>query len=212
MGFLEWPDEGWFDQRVYGRELEHATDATKGRLWKIDEGDDDPKSKIVKALHFSVGKLAKHEDEKWRALLGLDDSTTTTTTNTNVINHVNSSKQPSLLKTGNLAPTVPTAITSPISALGGFVKYAGGFGGTGMRSSAPASPVASRSAIERPDRLGKKRRYDDASFEGYDNGWVDDGYDTADGAGGRRIIGGSAGGVGGPGGSIKRRRVSTAVS
>ncbi|KXT04319.1 hypothetical protein AC578_7979 [Pseudocercospora eumusae] len=43
-----------------------------------------------------------------------------------------------------------------------------------MSSSAPASP---RNQI-RPDRKGKKRSYDDSSFEGYNQGYDDDGYST----------------------------------
>lgn len=51
------------------------------------------------------------------------------------------------------------------------------------RSSAPASP---RGAI-RPDRSGKKRRYNDSSFEGYDN--EDDGNVSTVDEMGRRISG-----------------------
>lgn len=45
--------------------------------------------------------------------------------------------------------------------------------GPHARSSAPASP---RNVPGRPDRINKKRRYDDRSFEGYD----EDGYSTGD--------------------------------
>lgn len=38
--------------------------------------------------------------------------------------------------------------------------------------SAPASPAyGGGGALQRPDRAGKKRRYDDASFEGYEEGY-----------------------------------------
>lgn len=46
--------------------------------------------------------------------------------------------------------------------------------GTAMRSSAPSSP---RNGI-RLERSGKKRSYGDSSFEGYGEGFEDDGYST----------------------------------
>ncbi|KAK4506583.1 hypothetical protein PRZ48_000315 [Zasmidium cellare] len=46
---------------------------------------------------------------------------------------------------------------------------------TQIRNSAPASPG---SMAGRPDRANKKRRYDDASYVGYQEGYEDDGYST----------------------------------
>lgn len=42
------------------------------------------------------------------------------------------------------------------------------------RNSAPASPRS----MQRPERQNKKRRYDDSSFTGYNEGFDDDGYST----------------------------------
>ncbi|KAK6005220.1 hypothetical protein QM012_007999 [Aureobasidium pullulans] len=48
-----------------------------------------------------------------------------------------------------------------------------------MRASAPASPRASNPNGIRPDRSNKKRRYDESSYTGYNEGYQDDdGYST----------------------------------
>ena len=50
---------------------------------------------------------------------------------------------------------------------------------SGLRSSVPASP---KSAALRPERAGKKRRYDESSYTGYAEGYDDDGYATGEGS------------------------------
>lgn len=57
--------------------------------------------------------------------------------------------------------------------------------GQAIRASAPASP---RAGLARPERTGKKRRYDDSSFSGYADTYVDDdgGYSTGGDSGSRR--------------------------
>lgn len=47
--------------------------------------------------------------------------------------------------------------------------------GVFARASAPSSP---RSLIGRPERANKKRRYDESSYSGYQDGFDDDGYST----------------------------------
>ncbi|KAK5132932.1 hypothetical protein LTR08_008380 [Meristemomyces frigidus] len=61
--------------------------------------------------------------------------------------------------------------------------------GLAARASAPSSP---RSALGRPERAGKKRRYDDSSFDGYTQTFDEDGYSTGgvDDARSRRGSGG----------------------
>lgn len=56
--------------------------------------------------------------------------------------------------------------------------------GQAVRASAPASP---RAGLARPERTGKKRRYDDSSFSGYADTFVDDdgGYSTGGDSGNR---------------------------
>ena len=57
--------------------------------------------------------------------------------------------------------------------------------GLATRASAPSSP---RNGVGRPERTGKKRRYDDNSFDGYTQTFDEDGYSTGgkDDAGSRR--------------------------
>ncbi|KAF4549491.1 Rox3 mediator complex subunit-like protein [Elsinoe fawcettii] len=150
MGFLEWPDEGWYDQRVYGRELEVANDPVKGRLWR-DEGENPGgKGKVERAVTMAVGRLPREEDDKWRATLALDE--------------------PAAAKAPAKTAQPPNGMLKP------------GLLNTGVRASAPASPM-NRSAVDRPDRSGKKRRYDDASFEGYEGPWDEGGYMSSDSRG-----------------------------
>lgn len=54
---------------------------------------------------------------------------------------------------------------------------------TVFRSSAPASPRDVAGAL-RPERTGKKRRYDESSYKGYQEGYDDDGYSTGGGSAG----------------------------
>lgn len=69
---------------------------------------------------------------------------------------------------GKAAPV--TNPTLPKTAASHFLKTAAG---ATARNSAPASP---RNVPGRPERTSKKRRYDDRSYEGYE----DDGYSTGD--------------------------------
>lgn len=51
-----------------------------------------------------------------------------------------------------------------------------------VSATAPSGKAAVRSGrgLDRPERSGKKRRYDDASFAGYGEGFVDDALDGSD--------------------------------
>jgi len=131
LGFMEWPEEGWYDQRVYGRDL---TEALRAPMM----------TKLERALSMQAGRLPAQEYEKWKNVLGVDEGSAAR--NTPVIGPVQNAAQTVLQR---LQPT-------------------------SMRASAPASP---RGTGLRPDRSGKKRRYDDASFEGYEY-QEDDGYST----------------------------------
>ena len=65
----------------------------------------------------------------------------------------------------NTTPSVKPAVGSAISKTAPAAS---------ARASAPASP----GNVARPERSGKKRSYQDSSFEGYDQGYDDDGYST----------------------------------
>lgn len=133
LGFMEWPDEGWLDQRVYGKELERAE---SGPVM----------AKLGKALQMNPGRLPTQEHEKWKNTLGLEDG--------------NAARTPLLGPNKNAAQQAMRKSQA-----------------SSMRASAPASPRAS--SAFRPDRTGKKRRYDESSYAGYTDGYQDDdGYST----------------------------------
>lgn len=64
LGFMEWPDEGWHDQRVYGKELENAESSLL-------------MAKLGRALQMNPGSLPAEEHNKWKGILGLDDGSKT---------------------------------------------------------------------------------------------------------------------------------------
>lgn len=132
MGLMEWPDEGWYDQRIHGKEL--------------DSWESHPiMSKLGRALQMNPGRLPSDEHDKWKNLLSLEDNAKTT---------------PSLAPSKN--PAQQAMLKSQSST---------------MRASAPASPRMTHGA--RPDRPNKKRRYDENSYHGYNDGYGDDdGYST----------------------------------
>ena len=107
------------------------------------------------------GHLPKAEHEKWKSLLGLDETTTAATGPAKPLPHPTS--------------YVPLAQGSRIGAPNPafLTKTAPG---AVVRNPAPASPRNANgpAVVVRPDRAGKKRRYDESSYEGYE----DDGYDT----------------------------------
>jgi hypothetical protein len=107
------------------------------------------------------GHLPKAEHEHWKGLLGLDEAANAAAAATKQPPHPSSS--------------VPLAQGSKIGAPNPafLAKTAPG---AAVRNSAPASPRNTNGpgVASRPDRAGKKRRYDESSYEGYE----DDGYDT----------------------------------
>ena len=132
-------------------------------------------SMLNSALDMRPGHLPKQEHERWKADLGLDETATATTTTT-----APGSKP---------LPIAAAPNKTPASNL--LAKTAPG----AVRNSAPVSPARHPAPSRQPDRAGKKRRYDESSYEGYE----DDGYDTSDTQ--RR---GSSGGTG----KRQKRKVS----
>jgi len=155
-------------------------------LWQDQRGDalleteDDGEMAMAKLdLAFGgirEGQMPKKEHEHWRSELGLDDLPAPTAT----ANALGAAKQPPAPAIGR-APTGTSAFLAKTAP---------------SRNSAPSSP--SRLGA-RPERSGKKRRYDESSYEGYDQ---EDGYSTGgvDDTGGRRASGG--------GGKRQKRKVS----
>lgn len=75
----------------------------------------------------------------------------------------------------------------------------------GVRTAPSKGPVTE---ANRPKRAGKKRRYDDSSFEGYDEGYLDDEGDVLGDLGGNSSEDGSRKG----GAAKKRKKVTTFFS
>ncbi|KAK0950996.1 hypothetical protein LTR91_025276 [Friedmanniomyces endolithicus] len=158
-------------------------------LWEQDRGAEfplgDPDTeqeilgKLSSALAMRPGHFPRSEHEQWKNVLGLDEPKGTPV--------VAATKPYGLLTAVNpaLAKTAP-----------------------GIRHSAPASPGEGLGGAARPERAGKKHRYDEASYSGYHEGYDDDGYSTGGDLASRRgsaskrqKTGGSGGGGGGGGGN-----------
>ena len=122
------------------------------------------------------GRLPRQEDNQWKSLLGLDDSAL--------------AKAPQASANNSAAYPAKTAANNFLSKASPA---------TAVQRSAPASPKATGSGTGRPERSGKKRRYDDASWEGYE----EDGYST-----GGDGVGGSGGGRRGSVSKRQKRKVS----
>jgi hypothetical protein len=187
-------DPGW-DMLVNGRRNLWQVQR-EDTLLETEEDQDSVLSKLESSLSgMGVGQLPRKEHEEWRSLLGLDDAVTTAPAAT--------ARQPVLPST-----TTRPAPYAPASAVPAHVSRTAPAAAT--RSSAPASPA--RLAGARPERAGKKRRYDESSYEGYD----DDGYSNGGSVGndgsdrrgsmGKRVkVSGSGPGVptsGGSGGTM----------
>lgn len=142
----------WDQPRGDGQDLwmEH-----KGKLM-LDQSDLDG---IMGVLDDALGgmqqgHLPHPQHENWKKTLGLDDA--------------------NQAANGPVKP-LPNALNAPkVGAQNPLLSKTSA--ATAMRSSAPASPRNANGAgiAARPDRTGKKRRYDESSYEGYD----DDGYDS----------------------------------
>jgi hypothetical protein len=65
LGFMEWPEDAWYDQKIRGKELDLAQD---GPMMK----------KLAKALQMNPGKLLPEDDAKWKGLLAYDEASVKT--------------------------------------------------------------------------------------------------------------------------------------
>ncbi|KAK3068995.1 hypothetical protein LTR53_013017 [Teratosphaeriaceae sp. CCFEE 6253] len=151
-------------------------DAGSGRTWWDaqrgsevagllgEKGDALDMLALLPAAFQGLGRegFPKKEHEHWRHVLGLDEAGTTPAL-------------PATKPNGVFPAALGKGATTPAQA-------------TALRNA--ASPV-SPNGVVRPERAGKKRRYDEASYTGYHEGFVDDdGYSTGGDSSGLR---GSAG-------------------
>ena len=118
-------------------------------------------SMLDRALDMRPGRLPKAEHDKWQSILGLDEASIAVAA-VAPGKQTNASATPAAFSPG----TTNTGMAPRTAATNLLSKTAP------MRNSAPASPRSNIAA--RPERAGKKRRYDESSYEGYD----DDGYST----------------------------------
>ncbi|KAK3672293.1 hypothetical protein LTR78_007833 [Recurvomyces mirabilis] len=119
-------------------------------------------SKLDSAISMQPGHLPKPEHQTWKTLLSLDEPKPTPAMPATKPFTASAS-----FPNGPPSTNPALAKTAPMQAL---------------RSSAPSSPAVSHLGGVRPERSGKKRRYDEASYSGYQEGFDDDGYSTGDGA------------------------------
>ncbi|KAI7363759.1 hypothetical protein KC367_g4353 [Hortaea werneckii] len=165
----------------------------------------------VVAEGLRPGRLPASEHKRWEAVLGLNDSNAAANSGIGGRGAAGWARSRGAAGAGDdgLAGRNgnPQSVLSRTSAAAGA-----GSGWGGVRASAPASPAAAGAGgSSRPERTGKKRRYDDASFDGYAQTF----------ASSSTVGGGSAGlntddegfsssGGGGGGGGGKRPRVGGA--
>ena len=138
------------------------------------------------ALDMRPGRLPPKQHQEYKNLLGLDDPT--------LAAPMTSITAP---PTGPVRPPSTNPLLSRTLAQTPTLK----------NNSAPASPRNPHphgpAGAVRPERAGKKRRYDESSYTGYHEGFEDDGYSTGGGLDERR---GSAGGRNGSGSANKRQK------
>lgn len=163
---MQWPEEEWRNQKVVGKEVEKGLDEVY-------------LAKLERAMKMQPGPLPGFD----AGVLGLDGPTTTASSGMPASNTLESRK------------TSPVAVVTaagnhdgvsnsklPVGTKAGVHHGNGGLvnttANTGSAATTGVAAPPGPSEPMRPRRAGKKRRYDDRSFEGYEEGFIDDdGYD-----------------------------------
>ncbi|KAI6885361.1 hypothetical protein KC360_g3337 [Hortaea werneckii] len=163
----------------------------------------------VVAEGLRPGRLPASEHKRWEAVLGLNDSNAAANSGIGGRGAAGWGRNRGAAGAGDDGSAGrngnPQSVLSRTSAAAGA-----GSGGGGVRASAPASPAAAGAGgSSRPERTGKKRRYDDASFDGYAQTFASS---SAAGGGGAGLNTDDEGfsSSGGGGGGGKRPRVGGA--
>ncbi|KAI6865351.1 hypothetical protein KC323_g4382 [Hortaea werneckii] len=158
------------------------------------------------------GRLPAPEHKRWEAVLGLNDSNAAANSGTGGKGAAGWARGKVAAGSGDDGSAGRNG--NPHSVLSRTSAAAAGAGS--LRASAPASPAAvGVGGSSRPERTGKKRRYDDASFDGYAQTFAsssaagggggaglttdDEGFSSSGGGGGSkrpRVGGGGEGGSG----------------
>ena len=141
-------------------------DQQKGELPQLEGGDISALlAKLSTPNLLRAGQMPKQEHKEWKDLLSLDEPAKSTPAALPT--------KPGMLAQQALARSAP---------------------GLAARASAPLSP-RNGVVVGRPERAGKKRRYDDSSFDGYTQTFDEDGYSTGgkEDTGSRRGSGSASG-------------------
>ncbi|KAI7160672.1 hypothetical protein KC316_g13429 [Hortaea werneckii] len=170
----------------------------------------------VVAEGLRPGRLPAPEHKRWEAVLGLNDSNAAANSAAGAKGATGLARSRGAAGAGDDGSAAGrngnphSSLLSRTSA-----AAAGSSGAGGMPASAPASPAAAGAGgNSRPERTGKKRRYDDASFDGYAQTFAsssacggsaglnadDEGFSSSGGGGGGkrpRVGGGGEGSSGG---------------
>ncbi|MCJ1475647.1 hypothetical protein MMC13_004310 [Lambiella insularis] len=133
---MNWPEEEWQNQKVFGKELERGLSSAT-------------LAKLEKSMKFEPGLVPRNDE--WEHVLGLEKL-----------------KAP--------MPLVETKVKAATQAAPKLHKVNGRVNGMTVGIPAPGD-------VARPKRTGRKRRYDEHSFEGYGEGYVDDDADGMDAGG-----------------------------
>lgn len=170
LGLLElatWPEEEWHNTNVMGREIQKGiSNATQ--------------AKLEKATHMLPGSVP--QQVVWDELIGLErtkpDQAPNKPENTKKQACLDAARSSKVKSNGLAGQSGSLAKLGHPSNLA--VKSNGLINGSRI-DSGTASP------IDRPRRTGKKRRYDDHSFDGYGDGFMDDdggegGYSSGEGS------------------------------
>lgn len=133
---IEWPEEEWQNQKVFGKELEKGL---SGAMF----------AKLEKAMKMEPGPVPRNDE--WEHVLGLEKL---------------KAPIPAVETKGKTAPQPGPR----------FQKVNGLVNGMTVG-------IVAAGDVARPKRTGRKRRYDEHSFEGYGEGYVDDDADAMNAGG-----------------------------
>lgn len=170
LGLLElatWPEEEWHNTKMMGREVQKGiSNATQ--------------AKLEKATHMLPGPVPKQG--VWDELIGLERTKPDQASK----KPESQKKQPGLevAKSSKVKSNGVAGQSGSLQKLGhpsNLTVKANGLINGARVDSGTSSP------IDRPRRTGKKRRYDDHSFDGYGDGFMDDdggegGYSSGEGS------------------------------
>ncbi|KAI7008265.1 hypothetical protein KC355_g7003 [Hortaea werneckii] len=168
----------------------------------------------VVAEGLRPGRLPAPEHKRWEAVLGLNDSNAAANSGAGAKGATGLARSRGVAAgSGDDGSAAAGRNGNPPSSLLSRTSAAAAGSGGGMRASAPASPAAAGvGGNSRPERTGKKRRYDDASFDGYAQTFAsssaaggvsaglnadDEGFSSSGGGGKRPRVGGGEGSSGG---------------